>query len=29
MESRSSANLIGWISLVSYVGLCGLVWLLH
>jgi hypothetical protein len=27
METRS-ANLIGWICLLSYVGLCGLVWLL-
>ena len=29
METRSSANKLGWIALVSYAGLCGLVWLLR
>jgi len=29
METRSSANMLGWIAFASYVGLCGLVWLLR
>ncbi len=29
MESHRSANLIGWICILSYAGLCGLVLLLN
>lgn len=29
MHTHRSANMLGWIAILSYAGLCGLVWLLQ